>query len=535
MKNIFTYGAMLCAALFLLVFAGCPNFTPQAETGLKITITSDSTKARTLYPSQPVFSKYVLEVTGEWGWQDKEYTLENGEVSKTIPLTPGKWNIKAIGFINILGNDYAAAEGTKEITVTDGIAAVSIDISVVQNASQNGFLFFSADYPEQAVSKAELYIYHVGSKYEDSEYHWILGDDTLPDPIYLDPGYYMMTLLMDVKDSLDNYYRTVAWTEVIHIYSGMETRAEKTFTTDDLNKFITLGGSLSVTINGNAPDEVFVRLFRDAGYTNSFGFAYINNTTGAWQTSIPVLNAPVVFYLLLEASYEGAPFSRQLGSVAVNNTDVDYPINVTFSDAITLSGTANVRINNVAVTEAWVVAYNEANPESSTFKEMVRVRVSNNTSWQMLLGPEYNGSTAYFWVIAIDRAKGYNVLEYTGISRSLNGDVSGINLGTINITTIKLSGTADIRVNGSRPTYTSVEVYRRQNTIWAASCAVDADNNYSWEIPLPVELVGNNIYIRVEGYDYNGKWFSKLLTSLTSPYVVPQTDATINFTDSFTN
>jgi len=207
----------------------------------------------------------------------------------------------------------------------------------------------------------------------------------------------------------------------------------------------------------------------------------------------------------------------------VNNVNVDRPITVAFSDAITLRGTANVRINNAAVPESWVVAYNASD------EEIGRIRVSNN-SWQMLLGAGHNGATVSFWVIAIDRAKGYNVLKDTTVTRTLNGDASGISLGTVNITTIKLSGTADIRVNGARPTYASVEVYRLQNTRWVASCAVDAVN-YSWEIPLPFDLVNNNIYIRIEGYDSSGKWFSQLLRN---PYVVPQTDATINFTDSFT-
>ena len=525
MKNIFK------AALFMLVFAGCSNamnVPPKTETGLKITIKNDINEARTLYPEQPVFFKYVLELTGEWAWQDHAITLENGEVSKIIPLYPGEWTIKVTGFTKILGNEYAAAEGTKKVIVTDSIAEVSVDISAVQNFSQNGFLYFSASYPEQAVSNAKLYIYHVGNTYEQSRYYWNLKDkeNAPPNPIDIEPGYYMMTLMLDVKDSLGNYYRTVTWTEVIHIYSGMETRAGKTFTLDDLNRFITLGGSLNVTINGNAPNEVFVRLYRDANYTDSFGFFYtIADDKGViannWQTSIPVLNAPVDFYLLVEASYGGILFPKKLGSVTVNTANIPYPINVTLSaiDTITLNGTANVKINNVAVEETWVVVYKASDIEIG------RVRVPSDGSWQMLLSAEYIGDTVSFRVEAKDPAKGYNLSKDTSAPITLVSQNAPITINE-NFTTIKISGTANITVNGRPPSYASIEVYRRQNTIWAASCAVNPAN-FSWEISLPVDLINNNLYIRIEGYDYNEKWFSQLLTPVSSPFVLPSSDTTI--------
>jgi hypothetical protein len=542
MKNI------VIAALFILVFAGCSasmNIPPKTETGLKITITSDINKARTLYPVQPVFSKYVLELTGEYAWQDQVYPpLENGEASTTIPLSPGEWTIKVTGYTKILDNEYAAAEGTKKVTVTDGIAAVSVEISALQVYSQNGFLSFSASYPEEAVSDAELYIYHVGDIYYDQnyKYYWNLKDEENPLPalIEIEPGYYMMTLLLDVEDSLNDYYRTVTWTEVIHIYSGMETHAEKTFTLDDLNRFITLGGPLDVKINGHTPDEVFVRLYRDANYTDSFGFAYTNSTTNTWQTSIPVLNdtsnTTKFLYLKVEASYEGNSFSRELGSRVVGHTDIVYPINIAFSDAITLSGTANVRINGSSVGEAWVVVYDRAavaaddDDEDGKDGEIGKIRVASNGSWQMLLASTYIGTEVSFRVIAIDRAKGYNLSQDTGTPITLSDQNDLITID-VNFTTIQLSGTANVTVNGRPPSYATIEVYRRANTIWVASCVVNL-NNFSWEISLPVAYNSDNIYIRIEGYDYNEKWFSQLLRN---QYKVSESGTTINFNNTITN
>jgi len=413
MKNIL-YGAMLCAALFMLVFAGCSNsmdLSPKIETGVKITITSDINGARTAYPTQPVFTKYALELTGEWAWQDdeKEYTLTNGQTSITIPLTPGKWNIKVTGFTKIKDTEYAAAEGERTVTVTkNGIVPASINISAIQNYTQHGFLSFSATYPEEAVSKAELYIYHVGNNYYDYRPYGELTDEEYTPLVRfeIEPAYYMLTLLLDVKDSLGNYYRTVAWNEVIHIYSGMETSVEKTFTEDDLNRFITVGGPLNVTVNGDVPDEVYVRLYRDVNYEDSVGFAY--STTDTWQTSIPVvLNTPVVFYLIVEAKYEGISFLDKCGSVTVNNADINnHAINVTFSgtETITLSGTADVKINNVAAEEVWIAAY------LASDVEIRRIQVlSDDGSWQMLLPLRHIGATVSFHVIAIDRGKGYDL------------------------------------------------------------------------------------------------------------------------------
>ena len=543
------------AALFILVFAGCSasmNMPPQTETGLKITITSDINTARTLLPSPPVFSKYVLELTGEYAWQDTECTLEDGEASTTIPLSPGEWTIKVTGYTKILDNEYAAAEGTKKVTVTNGIAAVSVEISALQVFSQKGFLSFEASYPEEAVSDANLYIYHVGNTdyQQNYKYYWNLKDEENPLPplTEIDPGYYMMTLLLDVEDSLGNYYRTVTWTEVIHIYSGMETPVEKTFTLDDLNRFITIGGELNVTIYEQKPDEVYVRLYRDENYTDSLGYFYTNTDKGViantWQTSIPVLNDTLntskFLYLKVEASYDTNSFSRELGSTFVGhtNTNIDYPINIAFSDAITLSGTADVRINGASVGEAWVVMYDPAAADDDE-DEIGKIRVASNGTWEMLLDSAYTGKEVSFRVIAIDRARGYNLSKDTGtpgapITITLASQNAPITI-VENFTTIKISGTANITVNGRPPNYASVEVYRYQNTRWVASCAVNL-TNFSWEISLPVSLVNNNLYIRIEGYDYNDKWFSHLLTPVSSPFVLPSSDtANINYTEAITN
>jgi len=339
----------------------------------------------------------------------------------------------------------------------------------------------------------------------------------------------MLTLLLDVKDSLGNYYRTVAWNEVIHIYSGMETRVEKNFNLDELNSFITVGGPLNVTVNGDVPDEVYVRLYRDVNYEDNVGFAY--STTNTWQTSIPVvLTAPVVFYLIVEARYEGISFLDKCGSVTVNNDDItDHAINVTFSgtETITLSGTADVKINNVAAKEVWIAAY------LASDIEIRRIQVLPDDSWQMLLPLRHIGATVSFHVIAIDRGKGYDLSKDTGISRTLSAQNTGIDI-VENFTTIKISGKANITVNGNPPSYASIEIYRRQNTVWAASCVVDL-TDFSWEISLPVDLVGNNLYIRIEGNDYNEKWFSYLFTPVSSPFVLPSSDTVIPpFTNAIT-
>jgi len=59
--------------------------------------------------------------------------------------------------------------------------------------------------------------------------------------------------------------------------------------------------------------------------------------------------------------------------------------------------------------------------------------------------------------------------------------------------------------------------------------------DFSWEISLPVDLIGNNLYIRIEGNDYNEKWFSYLFTPVSSPFVLPSSDTVIPpFTNAIT-
>ena len=60
------------------------------------------------------------------------------------------------------------------------------------------------------------------------------------DTIQVPPGYYIMSINVETEDARKGR------SEVVHIYSNMETRAVYEFAEDDFAKFITLSGRVNI-------------------------------------------------------------------------------------------------------------------------------------------------------------------------------------------------------------------------------------------------------------------------------------------------
>jgi uncharacterized repeat protein (TIGR02543 family) len=238
---------LLCA---LLVLAGCSNIMAppqQQENGLKITVSGDVTDSRTLYPHAN-FSKYVLSFSGPESHAD--ITLENGENSALVnDLVNGSWIITAKGYVMINGNEYEAAAGSAPVTIGSGPhPVVNISLSARQDGDK-GFFSYSVNFPlSRVTNNASLQIY---SYYGESEYIYNLFDDP-SGSIQLTPGYYLMHI------RLYNDYQLAGVTEIVHIYSNMETRADYTFTDADFieNTFALIHygqPEINLGTGGNAP------------------------------------------------------------------------------------------------------------------------------------------------------------------------------------------------------------------------------------------------------------------------------------------
>jgi len=513
-KYFYKICAVLCAAAGLLILAGCLNQIlpqPQPETGLKITI-NGSAGERTLYPSaDPVFSKYRLDISNASG--NKPYTVESNESSMIVTdLTSGEWTVKATGYMMITGNEYAVAEGTKIITVTDNkFEEVSISISSVPvEDGPAGFFSFSVTYPA-SVNNAELFIHHIGENYSRSIYQWNSQDGRqLPiDDWYISSGYYMMTLLLRVHSN-GIPYRTVAWTEVIHIYSGMETKAERIFTDNDLTNFFTISGDVNVTVDSVPADFTTIFVYRNQNRDELLGEYLVFD--GKWELSFPAFNQPTEFYVFLEARYRGNMFSGWHGAVSLQDTaavNVPYSITKNFGKTV-LNGTAAIKIDTTETpSESWVEVRDSDGNQLARSNEIV------SGDWEIPLASEHIGTEVFMWVYATDKQR-YSIFYNTGIHFTLDETNAPITIDR-NIIPIKVTGTVDsIEVNGYAPNFATVEVL--QGDRWVGGGSVIDLDTYEWEMWLSSDLRNANVRYYVEGSDFEDESFS-IITGLTETLI----------------
>ena len=525
MKHIFKYCAVLCAAFGILTLAGCQNpidlFQPKSETGVRITINSGG--ERTLYPSDsPVFSRYELDFTKDL--EIKRYSMRGSESSVTITdLASGEWTVRVTGYMTITATEYAIAEGTRNITVTDGKfenVTIIISSTPVQEGPP-GFFSFSVSYPD-SVNDVQLFIHNIGEKYTTSIYDWSSQKDPQSSIYwYISSGYYMMTLLMNVFNN-GSLYRTVAWTEVIHISPGRETRAQRDFTDDDLTRFITIGGPVDVRVGSDPVDFTHIDVYSDSARAILIGSLLVSKGDPNWQLSLPVFEAPIDLFISIEADYKDIKFYYD-STITVENANTSYTIAASFQKT-SISGSADVRINGVPVSEVHVVAYNTSDIQIGT-------TIVSNGSWQMELDSGYIGNNVSFKVRAIDAAKGYNFLYNTGTSIMLQYENTTPIAIVVNIPTINLKGTIGLTVNGTRPNQAKIEVYRTvtvnpanptdviSRTDWVATSAIFSNNNFAWELTpsIPDSFIGVDLHFFIEGYDQQGREYSNYYGAIKLP------------------
>jgi hypothetical protein len=288
MKTYIHYSLLFSACIIAFIFSACsnpfnerPSIQRAVNTGL-VTVQIGGGSARTLLPSA-IFTQYELIFTA----QGKEpLTLSSAEAVQTVELEKGEWLITVRGFVVINGAEYEAASGSKTIAVTAGAELpVQISLSASKDADRDDG-FFSYDIrlqlDREKFSEAVLSIAAFTGDYK-KEIN--LRDDTAEtgkDTLALRPGIYLLNI------QLKNAYQTVGRTEVVHIYSNLETRADYIFKNSDFTEILPIGGSAVVHTNsGVAQEKVSVYLYSDADYEDLITVAEVNVTDNTWRTAIP--------------------------------------------------------------------------------------------------------------------------------------------------------------------------------------------------------------------------------------------------------
>jgi hypothetical protein len=239
---IFSSAIIAVLLLTVLLFTGCPGPLGKggaaSETGT-VTVAVSGAYTRTALP-RTTFARYSLSFAAE-GKEPVTRTL-TGDTVLAVELEPGTWTITAKGYVKINGEYYEAALGQKTLNVESG---EEYSVSIVLDSPSGGdpgTFSYSVDLPSTVtVTAAHLKL----APLEDTGavHDFDLLGDSESNPLTLDlaAGYYLMTITLTAGSM------STGKTEVIHIYSNMETRINAVFTEQDLvEQVISLEGKILI-------------------------------------------------------------------------------------------------------------------------------------------------------------------------------------------------------------------------------------------------------------------------------------------------
>jgi len=260
-----------------MALAGCSDALAPPQTraqGLKITVSSGEINARTALPN-PVFTRYELSFEGPAGKSHNDVTLENGEKTTTVNLAAGTWTVTAVGYVTIGSGEYAAAEGTETINVLAGTTPpeCTITLRASQQAGVNGYFSYTVNYPPDKVTTGTLWIYPFGNNQPEEP----TRDNLHSNPsgtIKLPPGYYVMRI------QLGDGIHTAGVTEIVHIYSNMETEGKYIFEEDEFIETITL--SSIIDTGGVVLNSALIFT-----YVEKIPYFAVVNPNNTWSLTIP--------------------------------------------------------------------------------------------------------------------------------------------------------------------------------------------------------------------------------------------------------
>jgi hypothetical protein len=231
MKQIRFILITLISSLGLL--AACTQIldSPESQTRegtgqVLLNVSAGAGNARTILPEEtPEFSRYELAFTG--GSSPINVSATSGEIAGGLnqELDAGTWTVTVRAYRNFTPtygteNEYLAAEGTSQsFTVSAGqITPVSVALTpiAIDASAPVGIFTYKVSFPAD-VTYAQL---NYGGGY-----YGLSSGETVS--VEIAPGYYDLSIFLR-KGPL-----TAGTTEKVHIYSGLESKAEFTFDAAD--------------------------------------------------------------------------------------------------------------------------------------------------------------------------------------------------------------------------------------------------------------------------------------------------------------
>jgi hypothetical protein len=444
--NVLVIGAVFIS----LLLAGCSNllgelpkegaYNSDGTTSVRVSI-GNAPGTRTLIPSQN-YTKYRLEIFK--GIEPDTLTphgtpvVLTGTNTKILELEPGDWTINAFGIVNIGGTEYAAAWGSATITLTANQSKpLPITVSASLDAANGpGFFNYTVNLNDDAdISDAELNLSGPGSYSKNID---LLNTNPAPgdaSPLALYPGFYLLKL------EVHNYYGIAVRTEIVHIYSGLETIGSWTFNSSDFADLVKLSGKVDLTGFADITDaEVYF-------YNNDFGFYQwtgldpediAEDNTIAWELVIPAFpgRTDLNYGVWIEYNNGNDDVNKESPNpIEVYNKDIANinlgPFN---ASKITLGGSINVsgiNIPDVAIDDVQIDIFDATNPND--LKHIGDPVNPEGASWTTEI-TGFEGSTDLWVVLSLDLDNGLKITETKAVS-ALKSNIGNINFAPAKITT----------------------------------------------------------------------------------------------------
>jgi hypothetical protein len=451
------FGALLSALSAVFILTGCFNLIdprptgPAAQAGagsLSVSIAGQGGGERTLYPNA-AFTKYELTFEADGlSYESKILEEKSAEVFSDIPA--GEWTITAKGYVTINGTSYAAAEGSETVSIAAGQSkSVSIAIKATQEGD-NGHFYYNIGLPEGKTETATLTL----SRYGDSGSYSTLKHINLKESPsgYVDseeagsglaPGYYRV----DIR--LYNGYQSAGISEVVHIYSNMETRAEYAYTEADFVDLVTLSGTIK--LDGAAPEagvSVWLTACERRADGNYSSIGSVSVSGGDWSIEVPEVSESTEIFF--EANFyedgQSTTYASNIPGITLNPGDTA-PSAIALN-LITLSGTVSAAVDGKTVSSVEISAYPE---EGGDGIGSVTIPYTAGAAWSMIV-PAFSKETTVAFDVYLNYSSGSGQLRGISPTRVHNSAVPGINLKA-DYSTVILSGTIGaITVDSAAPT-----------------------------------------------------------------------------------
>jgi hypothetical protein len=449
---------------------------------VKITV-AKAAGARTLLPATPKFIKYRLEFsTSSEGVTNPAPQFLDGTNAGTFTLEPANWHVDVFGIVSIGGSEYEAAFGDDDFTLNPGQQLVlprPITISASLSGA-DGFLSYSLDIQTPRVNDWELHITPLFSGTDYHLYSWYGDQDS--DSIFIDPGYYLVHLQLYTDTG-----GTAVRTEIAHIYSGLETPAEWTFTDRDFDDRITVGGALDLT---GLADIVYIRvdLYSDPEYSNQIDYLESYGPAPLWSFNFPAFSQAVNAYIQVVIAYNSGDdylvknISTPVQLGTADKTDINLgPFDLR---KLTISGSiSNVTLSDFSDGEIELFSDQYYN----NYISWGEIDLSTG-EWSIEL-PVFDTPTDVYTKVWLEVAESGEWIEQ-GIAAPISGvyqtNVSGKNL-ILNINKLNFSGSLNwtgFTDNGLSFDYAEVRIYDVDNTYDILTSKEVSPSDAAWSASL---------------------------------------------------